>query len=1195
MRKSTLLQYILDEAERLKELDGKQSLTVSYFMVAFLRALQLNKQNKLPEELQGADVAGDFAEIDGILKDCRFDPDTAINALTDDLRREDYNHSLDGFLFSRVVFSANVNARKAEREELRASDYVELIIEAPTEMVRKYVVEGGAAEEKKADAPKKKTPAKSTKKEPKKETKKDSKPQPKKETKKAPKEEKPAEDEDDALLDELERMLADLDDGDEEEASKEEPKSGVGRLCEVVENTRKIQDKLLQSVFGQDQAVNAFVSGYFQSEMMAISRKGTTKPQATFLFAGPPGVGKTFLAEQAAAALGLPFCRFDMSEYADKEANIEFCGSDKVYKNGKAGNVTGFVEDNPRCVLLFDEIEKAHINVIHLFLQLLDAGRLRDNYTDTEVSFTQAILIFTTNVGKNLYTDPSVANLSMLPRKTIIKALATDKDPNTGVPLFPAAICSRFASGNVVMFNHLGARNLYTIADRELHSNLRGFSDATKIKVDVDPRVASAIMLAEGGKADARTVKGRSNTFFHEELYELFRLLSSTRYAGTVENLEKISVTVDLAEAGEEIRGLFVNDRKPEVLIFAEESMQKACMTKLAQKAVCHRTDRIEEAKDILFNHDISIILCDVHCKQKASEIEVLNVEDVYSAGRDFLTYVLGRYSLPVYLLQNAKGEISNEEFLSFAKMGVRDILTVGAERGTFAQQVAEECDIAYQQNNMLSLARSNKVLSYKTSQSISKNRKNATIHLYDFKLSLATDTEDSKSILDNVSKPDLRFDDVIGAEDAKDELKYFVSYLKDPVKYLRRGVRAPKGILLYGPPGTGKTLLAKAMAGESDVTFLTAEGNQFLKRFVGEGSEAVHALFRAARKYAPSILFIDEIDAIAKDRNAAGQNDNSSDVLTAFLTEMDGFNTDTSKPVFVLAATNYAVEPGAGAKTIDAALLRRFDRRIYVDLPNKDERRRFLELKVAKNAGVTLSAEQIENIALRSTGMSLADLDSIFEMALRNAIRSADGVVGDAAFEEAFESFNSGEKKQWDPATLTRTARHEAGHALLCWLAGEKPSYLTIVARGDHGGYMQHANTEGKGVYLRSELLARIRTSLGGRACETVYYGPEDGISTGASGDLYSATKLAEQMVCCYGMDSEIGLTYIDPASATGDWATSIHTRVKSILHSQMQKAVEQISANRAAIDAMVKALLEKNHLREEEIDAIFSANVKK
>ncbi len=1223
MKMSVLYQYVMDEAIKLRTADGRSGVTADYFLIALLQTLHLYQTND-PEAPMGKafsalDTLAELSSVNELLGAYQFDHDEAIRALTAVTRRTDYNASMEELMFMKFGFTVQMNVKKEKNRAIRTDDYLKLILAEPSAAIKANVTqakskataapETPAADSKKTATSEPKTASKKTgakaKTEPKadakteskkagakskaetKKTESKSKSKPKTESKKSGAKAKPEPkvEEEDTLLGSFGSFFADEDETPPVETKKP---SGKDQLCELVENTRKIQNTLLEAIYGQDQAVNAFASGYFQAQMMALSRKENTKPQATFLFAGPPGVGKTFLAETAAEALGLPFRRFDMSEYADKEANLEFCGSDKVYKNGKEGNVTGFVEENPRCVLLFDEIEKAHINVIYLFLQMLDAGRLRDNYTDTEVSFSEAILIFTTNVGKNLYSDPSVANLSTLPRKTILKALAADKQPGTDVPLFPAAICSRFASGNVVMFNHLGAANLYTIADRELHRNLKGFEKSTGIRAEVDGRVATALMLAEGGKADARTVKGRANAFFHEELYELFRLLSSERYSGTVEKFKTIRFSVSLDNAPQEISDMFVNSQTPEVLIFADPAMQKACRAKLGS-VICHTTDNIEQAKEILFNYDISLILCDVRCHMCGDNTEVLNAEDIRSVGRDFLSYVLGRYTLPVYLLQEEKDQISNEEFLSFAKMGVRELLTVSAERNGFAKRVQTACDVAYQQNNMLKLARANKVLSYKTSQSIADRGETAEIHISDFKLNLATDTEDSKNILDNVSKPDLHFDDVIGAEDAKAELSYFVSYLKDPIKYLRRGVRAPKGVLLYGPPGTGKTLLAKAMAGESDVTFLTAEGNQFLKRFVGEGPDAVHALFRSARKYAPSILFIDEIDAIGKDRNSVGQNDNSADVLTAFLTEMDGFNTDTSKPVFVLAATNFDVEPGKG-KSLDAALLRRFDRRIYVDLPNKDERRRFLEMKMAKNAGVELSAEQIENIAIRSTGMSLADLDSVFEMALRNAIRSEDGVIGDEAFEEAFETFHGGEKKQWSAETLTRTARHEAGHALLCWLSGEKPTYLTIVARGDHGGYMQHGDQEDKQLFLRSELLARIRTSLGGRAAETVYYGPEDGISTGASGDLYSATRLAEQMVCKFGMDEEVGLTYLDPGTSGAACTEIVRARVKAILDGEMEKAVSLIETNRRAIDKMVDALLKKNHLREQEIDAIFT-----
>jgi ATP-dependent Clp protease ATP-binding subunit ClpA len=224
--------------------------------------------------------------------------------------------------------------------------------------------------------------------------------------------------------------------------------------------------------------------------------KSRRRPRATFLFAGPPGVGKTYLAEKAAEALKLPFKRFDMSEYSDDESVVEFCGSDKVYKNGKEGNVTGFVEKHPRCVLLFDEIEKAHLSIIHLFLQMLDAGHLRDNFTDTVVPFNQAVIIFTTNAGKNLYDDPDIPNLSSVPRKKIVNALATDINPLTNAPLFPAAICSRFASGNIVMFNHLGAHDLHRIALNELEKNAGGFEAAMGVNVEFDEKVASAIMFS---------------------------------------------------------------------------------------------------------------------------------------------------------------------------------------------------------------------------------------------------------------------------------------------------------------------------------------------------------------------------------------------------------------------------------------------------------------------------------------------------------------------------------------------------------------------------------------------------------------------------------------------------------------------------------------------------------------------------
>ena len=966
----------------------------------------------------------------------------------------------------------------------------------------------------------------------------------------------------------------------------EDPKVTVAKLTEKVKSTHA---RLLESVYGQDNAVSVFTTGYFQAELLAMTDRSRTRPRATFLFAGPPGVGKTFLAEKAAEALELPFMRFDMSEYSDNEAPVEFCGADNVYKNAKEGNVTGFVAKHRRCVLLFDEIEKAHLNVIHLFLQMLDAGRLRDNYTDEEVSFTDAILIFTTNAGKQLYEGSDQTDFSGMTRKVILKALQNDVHPLTGVPYFPAAICSRFASGNVVMFNHITAHNLREIAKREVLRHAQNFEKEIGIKVSIDEQVYTALLFAEGGAADARTVRSRAETFFNDELFELFRLLDSDAVNASIDKLESIGISVELPTGQPELSELFICGKGDDVLLFSSKRTCEQCAAQDTQTRFLS-VQNVDAGAKLLKTREISFILIDLSYGVTGNA-KYLNLEDVDSRARDFFWFAREKHpDVPIYLLQTPERPLNAEEKMSFMRQGVRGVVTLTEGEG-FAQEMRTTVEQLHQQRSMISLAKANKLVTFETAQTLGPRGRSAEIKLFDFEMSVAVDAEDSKSILSSVSKPDVHFDQVIGAEDAKKELRYFVNYLKNPKKYLGTGVSAPKGVLLYGPPGTGKTMLAKAMACESGVTFIAAEGNQFLKKYVGEGPEKVHELFLTARKYAPAILFVDEIDVIARQREG-GDHLGIDDVLTAFLAEMDGFKTDTGKPVFVLAATNFDVEPGS-PKSLDSAILRRFDRRVYIGLPTREERIRYIRMKLAERPAFELSEEKLSNIAVRSTGMSLAQLESVIELALRSAIRDGNLKVTDEIFEEAFETFNSGEEKKWDASLLERVARHESGHAFLCWQGGETPSYITVVARGDHGGYMQHDDNEGKAIYTKDELLARIRTSLGGRAAEIVYYGEQDGVSTGASGDLSSATELARQIICTYGMDEKFGLAVIDPQAArSGELSGAVREAVNAILAREMENAIRLIRENRAAIDAMVERLLADNHLTAESIKAIFEAH---
>lgn len=962
--------------------------------------------------------------------------------------------------------------------------------------------------------------------------------------------------------------------------------NGLERISSLIERVGIIQDKLFDAIYGQDNAVSIFCSGYFRAEMLNMTDKKRYRPKATFLFAGPPGVGKTFLAETAAGILGVPYMRFDMSEYSDKEANMQFAGSDSIYKDSKSGNVTSFVQQNPECVLLFDEIEKAHINVIHLFLQILDAGRLRDSHTDTEVSFKDAVIIFTTNAGKQLYQDNESGDFSSLSRKVILASLASDKKPESEEPLFPAAICSRFASGNVVMFNSMDAHNLRTIAKKEVMRHADNFKNSFGVNIDIDENVFTSLLFAEGGNADARTIRSRAETFINNELYELFRLISTGKAGTDAKKITSIHIGVEVPESGE-ISLLYGSPSKPRILAFASHDIVGRC-NEYAPDFEFVGSESVESAKEILQNSDITFAVIDMTHGISSGRHDLLNIEDVDSKARDFFKFAKEYYpELPLYIIDADGSAINAAERVSFMRAGVRDIIAL-ADREAFADVIAMICERDYQQKSMRDLARSNKVINYETEQFVSGYGTRAEIMLFDLKLSTAVDAEDSKSILNNISRPDVRFKDVIGAENAKDELKYFVEYLRNPKKYKATGVRPPRGVLLYGPPGTGKTMLAKAMACESGATFIASEGNQFIRKYHGEGVELVHELFRRARRYAPSILFIDEIDAIAKERSGSDSNVSIEAALTAFLTEMDGFNNDSSRPVFVLAATNFDVEPGS-ARSLDAALMRRFDRKVLIDLPDKNERMQYLNARISANGMFSIGRNTIDSIATRSAGMSPAELESILEMALRSAIRTQSPDVNDELFEEAFESFNSGETKKWDISQLERVARHEAGHAFICWKNGETPAYLTIVARGDHGGYMQHADNEGKAIYTRDELLCRIQTSLGGRASEIVYYGEDGGISTGASGDLANATRIAARMLCTYGMYASFGMSTVD-LPATGAIADEIRTGINALLDAQLKETVRIISENTAAIDRMVEVLMVKNHLSAGEIDAVFN-----
>ncbi|MFS8777000.1 ATP-dependent zinc metalloprotease FtsH [Synechococcus sp. W70.1] len=455
-------------------------------------------------------------------------------------------------------------------------------------------------------------------------------------------------------------------------------------------------------------------------------------------------------------------------------------------------------------------------------------------------------------------------------------------------------------------------------------------------------------------------------------------------------------------------------------------------------------------------------------------------------------------------------------------------------------------------------------------------------------------------------AKTGVTFDDVAGIDEAKEELQEVVTFLKKPERFTAVGAKIPKGVLLVGPPGTGKTLLAKAIAGEAGVPFFSLSGSEFVEMFVGVGASRVRDLFRKAKENAPCIVFIDEIDAVGRQRGAGigGGNDEREQTLNQLLTEMDGFEGNSG--VIVIAATNRP-------DVLDAALLRpgRFDRQITVDRPSFKGRYEILRVH-ARNKKL---AEEVslEAIARRTPGFAGADLANLLNEAAILAARRQHKAITNQDIDDAFDRITIGLTKPplLDGKSKRLIAYHECGHALLMTLLphADPLNKVTIIPRsGGAGGFAQQLPNEEQidsGMYSRAWLLDRVVVGFGGRAAEEIVFGYSE-VTTGASNDLQQNTNLVRQMVTRFGM-SELGPLMWDPPNNEvflgGGWmnrveysedvAAKIDRQVRQILESCYQKAKQILLEHRALLDRLADTLVERETLDGDEFRAIVAEYV--
>jgi len=459
-----------------------------------------------------------------------------------------------------------------------------------------------------------------------------------------------------------------------------------------------------------------------------------------------------------------------------------------------------------------------------------------------------------------------------------------------------------------------------------------------------------------------------------------------------------------------------------------------------------------------------------------------------------------------------------------------------------------------------------------------------------------------SKARIVDSEKPTITFSDVAGVEEAREELKEVVEFLREPQKFVALGARIPKGVLLVGAPGTGKTLLAKAVAGEAGVPFFSISGSEFVEMFVGVGASRVRDLFNQAKQHAPCIVFVDEIDAVGRQRGAGfgGGNDEREQTLNQMLVEMDGFGTDTN--VIVIAATNRP-------DVLDPALLRpgRFDRQVVLDRPDMRGREAILRVHV-RGKPIDPSVD-LTKLALSIPGFVGADIESLVNEAAILAARRGLKMIGQPEMEEAIERIIAGPERKSrliSPQEKLIIAYHEAGHAVVMnALADADPVHkITIVARGMTGGYTMPRALEDRTLESRKRLIAELVGLLGGRTSEELVF---DDITSGASNDIERATQIARAMVTRLGMSPEMGpmvygkkeemaflgrdigqqRDYSDAVSA------QIDVQVRRLVDEAHQKAKQILTQYRDRLDAVAHRLLEIETLNQDEFEKIFPSPV--
>ena len=958
----------------------------------------------------------------------------------------------------------------------------------------------------------------------------------------------------------------------------------LDRLERAREATDRIIAALDERVFGQEQAIRALGEAYYRAELGPAGRG----PRGVLTFLGPPGVGKTWLAECFAEELGRAeggnrnaFQRFDMGSFGGPQNFEQLFGAEQFYKGSRPGTLTGFVHDSPACVVLLDEIEKAHPTTIQALLAVLDRGEATDKALDKPVDFRSVWFVLTTNLGQHLFAGPNRAGVLaaggtspdlVLDILTARPSLAAGGSPSS--PGLPPEMVSRLAKGGVVALGSLETRHYLRI----VHHSCRIQGDPSPpLHLRLSDDAAFLFLLSQLPRIDARRVAARAEAWATE--------LVRTAHLACLEELtqanpEHLTVRVDTGPAAAQYLDEKVHARRLRMLVVDDgDAVRELLSAELASHGIdvvraASRVETLATAQRIRPD----LVLLDLSIDESPTSARVSSAEEVLEALRTAQPW------LPVILFsENVDGRHAFEAVVSrvLSRGGARAFIALRRDHTDpltaedFLARVRQSVDDVRLERVLREQVRANKALRLVLETSWDAERGDAVVSITGLAEQVVIAAADREATIRFAGIPTERLDDVVGLERARRRLGQVLGWLANPASLEAFGARPPRGFLLAGPPGTGKTMLARALAGEAGLPFLAVSAGELQSKWVGESEARIRELFERAQSYAPAIVFIDEIDAIAGRRGESSEHSHS--VLNQLLASMDGFQA-SDQSVFVLAATNHA-------EGLDPAIRRpgRFDEVIPVERPNAGARRIFFERRLTR---MRIDGEHdLERLVRATSGMTPAELDRIAREAAYAA--STDGrssLVGEDLLAAARLVRFGAEREDMPirPDELRVTAWHEAGHAVAhLVLLPEEPVELLTIVPNERGalGFLAVQHDESRHDLTVERLRRQLAILLAGREAERVL-GGDAAVTTGAQSDLEQATKLAAAAVGTWGFDEAFGPVSLAALGSAPGVSPRLQRLVRRWLDEATARARALLAEHRGLHQDLVGALLERESL---------------